>query len=438
MCFYFTPIIYLKNIDFYFYLYIKSVIIINFIENMEEQLVEENQLQNFVNWEKISTWWLHFVWTPDTEELMTNVKNKIQALLTKAHSNAQYPSVKETISSQSIKDYTKFASWESISTLKKSVRWKHVYVFSDPSWDYQNKTKIENLKETIIKLLENEDEEIIKELFKLLSHSSLNDKFVHDLLLLSAIKTHWAKTTNLVKPCIPYARQDDMTPKKRQPASLEFIWNIISSITWDDGYVMTIDVHNNSAARWNFSKTNFVNFYTWWFIEECIKDIWEENIVLSWADQWWDKKIKAIAKEQKLKKIIVVKDRDYSKENTVDETEIYWDVEWKDILIHDDMLDTGWTMCKLLEKMLKKKPKSINIAVTHGMFNWEALKKLEKTIIESNWIVQNIYMTNSINKEWLPDFVKVIDLSNIIANNIVRKYKGLWLERNDNTDYTKK
>ncbi len=390
-------------------------------------------LGRYVNWEKIPTEWLHLIWTPDTKELMKSVKEQIQTLLDLHHNNTESPSVREIISSEIITDYKQFACGESISTLEKSVRWKHVYLFSDPSWDYQpiEKKVYTELKKWIKNLDWWED------LLQLYGESFLNNKFIHDLFLLSAIKTHWAKTTNSVQACIPYARQDDMTPKKRQPASLELIWKSISDITWKDGYCMTIDIHNHSAARGVFSKTNFINYYTWWFVKECIKDIWNEDVILSWADQWWDKKISAIAKELKKKNIIVVKSRDYAKDWDIEDINVYWNIEWKNVLIHDDMLDTWWTMCTLLREMLKKEPKSVNIAVTHGMFNWKAIEKLEEVIKESNWIIQKVYVTNSINKEELPSFIKVINWTNLFANNILNIFKWLWLDRNDNNDYKK-
>ena len=419
---------------------------------------KENLLAQFVSWKQVNTWWLHFIWTPDTKLLVESTRERIQLLLDLAHKNAEYPSTREKVTTEIIESYKKFACWESISTLDNSVRWKHVYYFSDPSWDFQEEACF--TKEELITQLSNycrnnqPDNDWVMDLNTFTDleidlfiknanselESTLNDKLMHDLFTLSAIKTHWAKSTNFVQWCIPYARQDDMTPKKRQPASLEFIGNKVSSITWKDGNVITSDIHNNSAARWVFPNTKFINLYTGWFIEKCRELIANGDIVLSPADQWWDKKIQGIAKDQKLSNMIVVKSRDYTKEQNsedwnVDSIDVYWDIEGKDVLIHDDMLDTGWTMCTLLREMLKKKPKSINVAVTHGMFNWAAIRKLEEVIAESDGVIQNIYMTNSINKQWMPDFIKQVDMSNILANNILRIYKDLWLERNDNQDY---
>ena len=84
-------------------------------------------------------------------------------------------------------------------------------------------------------------------------------------------------------------------------------------------------------------------------------------------------------------------------------------------------------MVKLLEE--------INVVITHWMFNGKAFEKLGKVIEWSNWIIQKIYITDSINKEGLPDFVEVISLEKIIANSIVGIYKGLWINKNNNEDY---
>lgn len=375
---------------------------------------DENLLRRFVEWKEIQTW-LHLIATPDTKDLVESVVMKVQALLDMANENSPRVNLKEKVTSEILKDYTQFPTDEMISKLKNSVRWKKVFFFSDPNWDYQPDWKQE---------------------------LSLNDKLLHDIFTLSAIWLHWADKTNLIIPCLPYARQDDMTPKERQPASLQVIAEILSKYTWKEWYVMTEDIHNKATTAAAFKDTKYINLYTWWFIEECINRMWKEEVILSSADQWWDKKISAIAKEASMKNIIVLKTRDYSKqaewESTVEDINVFWDVEWKDVLIHDDMLDTGWTMCKLIKELLKRNPKSINVATTHGMFNWKALQRLQEVKDNSNGKFEKIYITNSINKKWLPDFIETIDISNIIANNIVRIYKWLWVDRNDNFDYTKK
>ncbi len=369
-------------------------------------------LQSFVNGEETNTFWLHLIGTADTESLVKATMAQIQWILDKWRENSSDIARNEKVTMEIIPEYESFECWESISTLTKSVRWKHVYLFSDPSGDYESK-----------------DLSVRK--------NDLDRKLMHDLLLLNSIRDNGARTVNLVQSCVPYARQDKTTPEKRQSASIDVIGWWIAGITERDGYCITMDIHN-PASKSAFKWTNFINLYTGWFVEECMRDVWltKDNTVLSGADQWWDKTIQAISKQFKLNNITVIKKRDYSIMNSVEEINIYGDVEWKDVFIHDDMLDTWGTMETLIRKMLKKKPKSINVGVTHWMLNGKAIERLTRIREESNWIVQNIYITDSINKENLPDFIKVIETKNILANTITGIYKWLWVDRWDIGDYT--
>ena len=396
-------------------------------------------LSNFISGEDVNTFGLHFICTPDTKVLTEKVRDQCQSLLNLARENADQSARSEQVTLEIIEDYESFACGESISTLQKSVRWKHVYLFSDPSWDFITKNERERLEKIKSFWIENSmGQELLMSLQQWIS-KWLNNKFLHDLLLLASIRDNWASSTNLVQSCVPYARQDKTTPDKRQSASIDIIWEWISNITWYRWYAISMDLHN-PASRWAFKKTNFIDLYTWWLIGEVIErtSLKKNNITLSPADEGWLKSIKGIAKVNKLKNIVVIKGRDYSQMNTTEEIDIYGDIEWKDVIIKDDMLDTWWTMATLLREMLKKNPRSINIVITHGMLNWPAKDRLREVKEESNWVIQKLYITDSINKQNLPDFIEVIGTKNILANTITSIYKWLSINRWDNIDYTKK
>ena len=72
------------------------------------------------------------------------------------------------------------------------------------------------------------------------------------------------------------------------------------------------------------------------------------------------------------------------------------------------------------------------------MFNGAAKERLWELIKKSKWVIEKIYVTNSIYRDWLPDFVEQIDDSQIIANTITSIYKGTGVDRNDAKDYTLK
>lgn len=371
-------------------------------------LTIESDLVRFASGKEVSTFELQLIWTPDTEKLVLATAEQIQKILSLWMRNG-YPRARdERVSTMIFDDYGHFKGWESISTLLKSVRWKHNYLFSDPNGDFEAEKY------------------------------SLNDKLFSDMLLLNSIRDNGARTTNAVIPCIPYARQDKTTPKRRQSASIDLVWEWLSGITWENGYIIDMQLHN-PASKSSFRGTQFIDLYSWWMVEQVISDLrlQRTNTVLSPADQWGLKTVEAIAEDVEVRNIVVIKWRDYTKQNTVDKIDVYWDIEWKDVLIFDDMLDTGGTMVKLLEEMLIKKPKSINVVISHGMFNGKAFELLSEVIDGSNWVIQNIYISDSINKIDTPEYVKVLSMKNLLANTITGIYKWFSVNRWDSSDYTK-
>jgi len=62
------------------------------------------------------------------------------------------------------------------------------------------------------------------------------------------------------------------------------------------------------------------------------------------------------------------------------------------------------------------KPQSINVSITHGLFNNDAVAKLTKLHDEKKF--ENIYITNTVCRETYPKFVKIIDVAPIFANAI--------------------
>lgn len=370
---------------------------------------------SLLQWKDIETWWLHFIATPDTKQLMESVQARVQKMLDIVHEKNPTQHRKRTITTQVLDKYDQFANGESIATIEGSVRWKHVYFFSDPHGSWQPEKKEES--------------------------RSLNDKYMHDKLVAWALKENGASSVNIVLQAMPYARQDKSTPGKRQAASMDIIWWELSRITWENGYIITTDLHN-PASKSSFQWTHFINLYSGWFVKRVIDEAKEQDAnfipVLLPADQWGYTKISRIAQEYNIPNLLATKTRDYSRNNTVDDIGIVGDIEGKDIIIHDDILDTWGTLIKLLEEVLKRKPKSIRVAITHGLFNKEAFEKLSSLIIKSNGIIKWIYVTDTVNKDlWENNWVKRISTQEIISNTIFSIFERLPVKRGDDTDYIK-
>jgi len=363
--------------------------------NLEENIIgyfEKKKRMFPLQQEKI-----HLIGTQDT----ANIVNAMQQYLISELGN-------HVVSSE-ISLYKESKRWMTYVDFQYPVENKHVYVVGDVN----GLAPIENL--TV----------------------SYNDRLMQILLLAHWAKKYRAKTQNVVLDCFPYSRQDKPIQWGlnerviREPSSAQFIIDIMQKFLWVD-YCLTMDIHNPAIIN-SSNETNFVNLYTWWMVQQVATVLKKQgkDLVLSPMDEWWLKKISSISKDLKFNYLTVLKKRDYSEESKIEEIFVYGDIEGKDILIHDDILDTWGSLIKLVEKLHTLGVRSINIAITHGMFNKDAIEKLR--VLYEQGLFENIYVTNTVYRDpsFYPDFVKVIDASRNFADPI----KSIYLWKSINYNY---
>jgi len=66
------------------------------------------------------------------------------------------------------------------------------------------------------------------------------------------------------------------------------------------------------------------------------------------------------------------------------------DVKDKNVIIVDDMIDTGGTMCEAVKELKNYGAKDVKVFVTHALFSGNALQNIEKSQIDQ------IIVTNTI------------------------------------------
>ena len=72
---------------------------------------------------------------------------------------------------------------------------------------------------------------------------------------------------------------------------------------------------------------------------------------MSGTDAGGKKKIEAISKDLHINHITTLKERDYTMDQKVERVAVYGDCEDKDVILHDDMIDTGGTMIQSIREI---------------------------------------------------------------------------------------
>lgn len=334
---------------------------------------------------------IHLIGTQDTAWLVESMKQYLISTLW------------EGVVTSEVSLYKESNIWVTQIDLKERVENKHVYVIGDVN----GKKRVEGT-DTI----------------------TYNDRLVQQFLLLKHARDYRAKTVNYIPTCFPYSRQDKPSQwwlkerVTREPSLAQFMLDIIEYFGVD--YCITMDIHNPAVVN-NSRTTKFVNLYTWRAVQHVLnilKTKWKISPSIAPMDEWWLKKIAAIAKDLKVNNLTVIKSRDYSKISAVDEIAVFGEVKDKDILVHDDMLDTGGSLLKLIEKLNELGARSINIVITHGMFNKDAIGKIQALYEQGKF--EKIYVTNTVYRdpEFYPEWVEVIDAAVNFADPIRSIYSS--------------
>jgi ribose-phosphate pyrophosphokinase len=209
------------------------------------------------------------------------------------------------------------------------------------------------------------------------------------LIMIDAAKRASASRITAVVPYFGYARQD----RKDQPRvsiTAKLVANLITIAGADR--VITMDLH--AAQIQGFFDIPFDHLYASPIFAGLFKEKSNDLVVVS-PDIGGIKLARSYAK--RLHANLVVIDKRRPKQNQAEVMNIIGDVNNKDVLIVDDMIDTGGTFVSAIEALKLNGAKKIFGAVTHAVFSNNAYNRIEKSDLEKLYISDTIYFDESRN-----------------------------------------
>jgi ribose-phosphate pyrophosphokinase len=229
-----------------------------------------------------------------------------------------------------------------------------------------------------------------------------------------------AERITAVIPSYPYARQDKQGGRDGITAA-RVAWELEGEMGVD--HVITIDLHN-SAIQGFFRRAKIDNLRGGYVLkpklEKLIKD--PEKAVIIPTDLGGAKRANYYAQSLCTDIAFSYKRRDYRKPNCVANVEILGDVKDKEVYIIDDMIDTGGTLIKTINKLKEMGAKKIVAVCTLALFNNEAVEHFTK--LYNDKILNQVMGTDATyhTKEFLKEnkWFKEISISDYFAEVIYR------------------
>ncbi len=196
--------------------------------------------------------------------------------------------------------------------------------------------------------------------------------------LKTAIDAAWragAGNISVVIPTFPYARQDK--PKSREGITAARVAEEIENNKATQ--ILTLDVHNSAIAGF-FRMARFEDLHASKNIMDYVAEHLDtQNLVVLSPDAGGAPRAEHYASRLKTELGFIYKKRDYSKCNCVSQSILLGDVHGKDVLLVDDMVDTGGTVVSTVNLLKEKEgARRIYFSCSLPLFNGAAVEKLDE------------------------------------------------------------
>lgn len=241
--------------------------------------------------------------------------------------------------------------------------------------------------------------------------SPANDNMMELLICLDALKRSSARRVTAVLPYFGYARQDRKSAP-RTPISAKLVANLIA--TAGANRVLTLDLHAGQIQ--GFFDIPVDNLYA---AGEMIGDIEHNfpngNLVVVSPDVGGVVRARAVAERVTAGLAIVDKRRE--KAGVSEVMNIIGDVDGRDCLMVDDIVDSAGTLCNAAAALKAAGAKEVHAYVTHAVLSGGAVARVSASDLESLVVTDTIAMTEAMR---ISDNIKTISIAKLMAEAIRR------------------
>jgi len=210
-----------------------------------------------------------------------------------------------------------------------------------------------------------------------------SENLMEMLLMLDAAKRASARHITAVLPYFGWARQD-RKDKPRVPIGAKLIAKLLE--TAGATRIITMDLHADQIQGF-FEKPVDHLFASSIFIPY-IKSLGLDNLTIASPDMGGSKRAYAYSKFLSSDVVICYKQRE--KANIISHMELIGDVEGKNVILVDDMVDTAGTLTKAADLMMERGAISVRAICTHALLSGNAYEKIESSKLEELIVTDSI------------------------------------------------
>ncbi|MGD1847231.1 MAG: ribose-phosphate pyrophosphokinase [Salibacteraceae bacterium] len=231
------------------------------------------------------------------------------------------------------------------------------------------------------------------------------DNLFEVLQMIDAAKRSSANTIVAVIPYFGFARQD-RKDKPRVSIGSKMVANLLSAAGVTR--VMTMDLHADQIQ--GFFEVPVDHLFASSIFIPYVESLGLDNMVIAAPDTGGTKRANAYAKHLNVGMAICYKQRKQA--NVVEDMTVIGDVEGKDVVLVDDIVDTAGTLTKAAEMMFDHGATSVRAICTHPVLSGPAYERIE------NSKLTELIVTDTIPLRQQSPKIKVLSVADLFAKVI--------------------
>jgi ribose-phosphate pyrophosphokinase len=243
------------------------------------------------------------------------------------------------------------------------------------------------------------------EVFIIQSTFPPSDNLMELLLMIDAAKRASASSINVVIPYFGYARQD-RKDRPRVAIAAKLIANLITSA--GATRIMACDLHADQIQ--GFFDIPVDHLDGSYIFVPYLKSLKLVDIMFASPDVGGIKRARSFAKFFNAE--LAVCDKYRKEANKVSSMRLIGEVEGKDVVLVDDLVDTAGTICKAAVLLKEKGAKTVRAVCTHAVLSGKAYENIEDSVLEELAVSDTIPVKHPSSK------IKVLSVSSLYAKAI--------------------
>lgn len=223
--------------------------------------------------------------------------------------------------------------------------------------------------------------------------------------MIDAAKRASAYKVCAVIPYFGYARQD-RKDRPRVSIAAKLIANMLTSAGADR--IMTCDLHAGQIQGFFDLPLDHLNGSA--IFVPYLQMLNLPDLIFASPDVGGVARARAYAKHFEVD--MVVCDKHRKRANEIASMQVIGDVEGRDVVLVDDLVDTAGTLCKAAQIIMDKGAKSVRAIATHGVLSGKAYENIENSVLEELVITDTIPLKQKSSK------IRVLSVADLFSKAI--------------------